>query len=187
MPYGGGVEEVDDKAFLEDNKKLFLHRNSSPFQLRNATNGLTEVDKPPQRYFHPVPEIFWDDMPVKFDLHAGALRKDKVRTHVEDQARQLERRETSVPTQKFAHLFGNVSGQSPGGVWDRNRAANAGRHTMPTHRCPGLILLQMNGNEMASSELEEHLAQVETLLRKAVHCLNIPLPQAALEVSPTIP
>ena len=37
------LKEGDDKAFLEDDKKFFLHRNSSPFQLRNGTNGLTEI------------------------------------------------------------------------------------------------------------------------------------------------
>ena len=92
------LKEGDDNAFLEDNKKFFLHRNTSPFQLRNGTNGLTEVYKPPQRQFHPEPETFWDNMPVKFDLHAGALRVGKVRPHAMDQARQLARRETSAPS-----------------------------------------------------------------------------------------
>ena len=81
-----------------DNRKFFLHRNTSPFQLRNGTNGLNEVYKPPNRQFHPDPEVFWNNMPVKFDLHAGALRIGKVRAHLMDQARQLARRETSAPS-----------------------------------------------------------------------------------------
>ena len=91
------LKEGDDNAFLEDNKKFFLHRNTSPFQLRNGTNGFNEIYKPPQRKFHPEPEMFWDNMPVKFDLHAGKLRQGKIHPHVMDQARQLARRETSAP------------------------------------------------------------------------------------------
>ena len=99
------LKKGDDKTFLEDNKKFFLHRNSSPFQLRNGTNGLTEVFKPPNRYFHPNPETFWDNMPDKFDLHAGALRIGKVQPDVLDQARQRARRETSTPSPEIpAHI-----------------------------------------------------------------------------------
>ena len=54
---------------------------------------------------HPDPEVFWNDLPVKFDLHAGALRIDKIRAHVMDQARQRARRETKAPHPEIpAHL-----------------------------------------------------------------------------------
>ena len=99
------LKEGDDKAFLEDNKISFSMGDSSPFQLRNGTNGLAELYKPPNRYFHPEPETFWNNMAVKFDLHVGALRIGKVRAHVMDQARQLARRETSAPSPEIpAHL-----------------------------------------------------------------------------------
>ena len=50
-----------------------------------------------------------------------------------------------------------------------------------------LILLRVNGDETVSAEVAEHLVQVEDHLRKAVSCLNTPLPQTTWEVSPTIP
>ena len=52
------LKEGDDNAFLEDSKKFVLHRNTSPFQLRDGTDGLTEVYKPPNRQFHPEAETF---------------------------------------------------------------------------------------------------------------------------------
>ena len=100
------LKEGDDTTFMEDNEKFFLHRNTSPFQLRNGTNGLNEIYKPPQRQFHPEPQTFWDNLPVKFDLHAGALRIGKIRAHAMDEARQLARRETRAPNPEIpAHLL----------------------------------------------------------------------------------
>ena len=78
----------DEKTFLEDNKKFFLHRNASPLQLRDGTNGLNEVYKPPNRCFHAEPVSIKRNMPDKFDLHAGAQRVSQVYAHVLDQARQ---------------------------------------------------------------------------------------------------
>ena len=50
-----------------------------------------------------------------------------------------------------------------------------------------LILLRANGDETVSAAVEEHLVHVEAHLRKAVSCLDTPLPQSTWEVSPTIP
>ena len=99
------LREGDDTMFIKNNKKFFLHRNTSPFQLRDGTNGLNEIYKPPQRQFHPEPQTFWDNLPAKFDLHAGALRIGKIRAHVMDQALQLARRETRAPNPETPALL----------------------------------------------------------------------------------
>ena len=99
------LREGDDATFIEDNKKFFLHRHTSPLQLRDGTNGLNEIYKPPVRLFHPHPQTFWDNLPIKFDLHAGALRSGRIQQHVMDQARRLARRETKAPDPEIpAHL-----------------------------------------------------------------------------------
>ena len=50
-----------------------------------------------------------------------------------------------------------------------------------------LTLLRDKGDETVSSEVAEHLVQVEDHLKEAVRCLHTPLPQTTWEVSPTIP
>ena len=49
-------------------------------------------------YFHPEPESLWRDMPDKFDLHASSLRVSRVTADVLDQAKQLARNETRIPS-----------------------------------------------------------------------------------------
>ena len=50
-----------------------------------------------------------------------------------------------------------------------------------------LIPLRAKGDETVSSEVADHLVQVEDHLKEAVRCLNTPLLQTTWEVSPTIP
>ena len=50
-----------------------------------------------------------------------------------------------------------------------------------------LVLLRSHGDETVSEEVEEQLVQAETHLRKALCCLNTPVPQPICEVSPPIP
>ena len=50
-----------------------------------------------------------------------------------------------------------------------------------------LILLRSHGDETVSAAVEEQLVHAETHLRKAVRCMNTPVPQPTWEVSPTIP
>ena len=98
------LREGDDDTFIQENKKFFLHRQTSPLMLRDGTNGLNEVYKTPVRYFHPHPQTFWDNMPIKFDLHT-INRPGRIQQHVIDQARRLARRETKDPDPQIpAHL-----------------------------------------------------------------------------------
>ena len=49
------------------------------------------------------------------------------------------------------------------------------------------ILLRAHGDGTISAAVEEQLAGAETHVRKAVGCMNTPVPQPTREVSPTIP
>ena len=90
------LREGDDDTFIQENKKFFLHRQTSPLMLRDGTNGLNEVYKTPVRYLQHDPLTFWDNMPIKFDLHK-IHRAGNIQQYVMDQARRLARRETKDP------------------------------------------------------------------------------------------
>ena len=78
--------------------------------LRDGTNGLNEVYKiTPVRYFHPDPQTFWDNMPIKFDLHK-INRSGHIQQHVMDQARRLARREKKDPEPQIPYTYLDVSG-----------------------------------------------------------------------------
>ena len=64
--------------------------------LRDGTNGLNEVYKTPVKYFHPEPQRFWDNLPLKFDLHK-VQRAGFIQPRVQDQAKRLARREVKEP------------------------------------------------------------------------------------------
>ena len=90
------LKEWDDDTFIQENKKFFLHRQTSPLMLRDGTNGLNEVYKTPVKYFHPEPQRFWDNLPLKFDLHK-VQRAGFIQPRVQDQAKRLARREVKEP------------------------------------------------------------------------------------------
>ena len=90
------LREGDDDTFIQENKKFFLHRQTSPLMLRDGTNGLIEVYKTPVRYLQHDPLTFWTNMPIKFDMHK-IQRAGNIQPHVLDQARRLARREKKEP------------------------------------------------------------------------------------------